>query len=406
MISPPTTPLYILGAGSIGLLVASSIRLKNPTFPVRLLLRSTHKNKIKTYGRELKINHINDKIVIQTDPRISKLIQSKLDYDFHAQSKDKTEHYSSNNNTYVLVAMKSMGDNTITLVDIPAEIIQNENDKNECSIRNLLLTTKAIDARKALSSIAHRFVEPTSQIIVLCNGTLAVLDELRTNHFKAHLISASITHGANRGSEDDFHDIDSIFERNNCFHVVHAGIGSIYIENHCSADILDVLQSAGLNAYLLPEEHMNMMHWKKLVANCTINPLTALRKVLNGQLAVSSNNMNDYAEKNITQPRYMDKNILSELVYELSQVAQAESFSKSPETYLSFDNLLGFVQGIIRDTAHNRSSMLQDVDDQRITEVDYLNGYVVMLGRKYGIDMNANEYIVEEIKRVERSFTS
>lgn len=47
------------------------------------------------------------------------------------------------------------------------------------------------------------------------------------------------------------------------------------------------------------------------------------------------------------------------------------------------------------------SSMLQDMDRGRKTEIDYLNGYIVKKGRESGIPTPINEAIVETVKQVE-----
>lgn len=50
-----------------------------------------------------------------------------------------------------------------------------------------------------------------------------------------------------------------------------------------------------------------------------------------------------------------------------------------------------------------RSSMWQDIQDGKLTEVDYLNGAVVRLGKKHGIETPVNQQIVEQIKQLEQS---
>jgi ketopantoate reductase len=60
-----------------------------------------------------------------------------------------------------------------------------------------------------------------------------------------------------------------------------------------------------------------------------------------------------------------------------------------------------FVAQVIRDTAKNRSSMLQDVTQGRQTEIDYFNGYIVKEGRKLGISTLVNEELVNSIKGFE-----
>ena len=84
------------------------------------------------------------------------------------------------------------------MVHIPAEIIGSQTTP----IRNLLLTTKAPDAAKAVTSVINR-LDTNARIIILCNGALAVQEEirevLRDSHedgVQIHL--ASTTHGAYR----------------------------------------------------------------------------------------------------------------------------------------------------------------------------------------------------------------
>ncbi|MGI2036967.1 2-dehydropantoate 2-reductase [Shewanella frigidimarina] len=49
-----------------------------------------------------------------------------------------------------------------------------------------------------------------------------------------------------------------------------------------------------------------------------------------------------------------------------------------------------------------RSSMWEDIQAKRKTEVDYINGAVVSMGKKYGIKTPVNQAIVEQIKQLEQ----
>ncbi|MGX9461210.1 2-dehydropantoate 2-reductase [Shewanella sp. A14] len=49
-----------------------------------------------------------------------------------------------------------------------------------------------------------------------------------------------------------------------------------------------------------------------------------------------------------------------------------------------------------------RSSMWEDIQAKRKTEVDYINGAVVNIGKKYGIKTPVNQAIVEQIKQLEQ----
>jgi len=49
-----------------------------------------------------------------------------------------------------------------------------------------------------------------------------------------------------------------------------------------------------------------------------------------------------------------------------------------------------------------RSSMWQDIKAKRQTEVDFINGAVVKIGKKYGVKTPVNQSIVEQIKQLEQ----
>ena len=48
--------------------------------------------------------------------------------------------------------------------------------------------------------------------------------------------------------------------------------------------------------------------------------------------------------------------------------------------------------------------MLQDVEAQRQTEVDYLNGGIVRFGREHGVPTPLNEAVVALIKGMEHAW--
>jgi len=57
---------------------------------------------------------------------------------------------------------------------------------------------------------------------------------------------------------------------------------------------------------------------------------------------------------------------------------------------------------VLRATAANRSSMLQDLEQGRTTEIRHLNGAIVALGRKHGIPTPLNELLTSLISTAER----
>jgi 2-dehydropantoate 2-reductase len=69
---------------------------------------------------------------------------------------------------------------------------------------------------------------------------------------------------------------------------------------------------------------------------------------------------------------------------------------------IKFDiDFVKMVNKMIKDSK-NISSMQQDILKGKKTEIDYLNGAVVELGRKYKIKCPVNEGLVMIIKRMEK----
>lgn len=358
-ILPPS--LHILGSGSIGLLFASSIRCALPTYPVTVLLRSGR-------GHEDRITR--------------KICPSGAEYSgITAQVKYPNDESSSFN------------------VDVPAEIISPDPTGNAhettTNIQNLLVATKAPDAAAAVSSVFHRLDKNCkSNIIILSNGAMGVRDEIeellrgercdvddQRSQFGTRVTLASTTHGAYRfGNEGKAYN-----DEQRQYSIVHAGVGSTFVESQSMANLFD---EAGLRATYASPDGMNILLWKKLATNCAINPLTALQNCVNGELA----NMD--VETSAT---------MDGIIKEVSQIARKDAanhgLSDDLIKELDYESLSSFVSNVIRDTASNKSSMLQDVLAERETEINYLNGYVARIGgEKFGHECPFNE---EMVKRIE-----
>ena len=68
---------------------------------------------------------------------------------------------------------------------------------------------------------------------------------------------------------------------------------------------------------------------------------------------------------------------------------------------LSTHSLYRFVNQVMQDTLYNKSSMLQDIHNNRQTEISHLNGYIVKKGRELNINVHSNEDIVHRINEIE-----
>jgi len=116
--------------------------------------------------------------------------------------------------------------------------------------------------------------------------------------------------------------------------------------------------------------------WKKLIVNCVVNPLSALFQVRNCEIVVDSL-----------------KNVRYDIVKECCRVGRADG------TILSEDLCKEIDEEISKYT--NFSSMNQDIMKNKSTEIDFLNGKIAELGRKYHIPTPVNETLVCAIKFLE-----
>lgn len=117
--------------------------------------------------------------------------------------------------------------------------------------------------------------------------------------------------------------------------------------------------------------------WRKLAANCAINPLSALLHVPNGEL--------------LADPE--SRSLLEAAAREVAEVAGAKRIDIGPE-------VVAATVEVARHTAQNRSSMLQDVEGGRPTEIEVMNGAVVREGQALGVPTPVNAWLLERVRRL------
>jgi 2-dehydropantoate 2-reductase len=122
--------------------------------------------------------------------------------------------------------------------------------------------------------------------------------------------------------------------------------------------------------------------WGKLAINAGINPLTALLRVPNGALLEST----------------WARAIMGQAVHEVAAVAAARGI------VLPFEDAAARAEEVARQTAANRSSMLQDVLRGTPTEIEAICGAVIRAGEAARIETPANRMLYNLIKAVEESY--
>jgi 2-dehydropantoate 2-reductase len=146
------------------------------------------------------------------------------------------------------------------------------------------------------------------------------------------------------------------------------GEGVVSIETHPALDPLPgALKAANFEVEIVKDARS--MAWSKLVINASINPLTALLRVSNGELLNSPS----------------ARTLMRALAVEAAAVASSENVK------LGFSDPAAMAEEVARRTAVNHSSMLQDIKRGVPTEIDAICGAVTRAGRLHHVPTPVNE---------------
>jgi len=165
-------------------------------------------------------------------------------------------------------------------------------------------------------------------------------------------------------------------------HIEFAGEGITYVgslDGEITEDVLtvvEVLKSSKINAEAVSDIREKI--WLKAVINSVINPITALCKIRNGKI--------------IEIPELWK--IAEELAREGENVMKALGFNVK--------NLIEKVKEVILATKNNKSSMLQDIERGKRTEIDFISGAIVKVAEQLGVDVPYNRIMWLLIKGVEK----
>ncbi len=171
-------------------------------------------------------------------------------------------------------------------------------------------------------------------------------------------------------------------------HIRHAGKGQTFLgflspkgeeANQRLHAITDILQSGGITSTV--SEDIQTRLWAKLFVNVGINGLTAIYNRTNGQLLTSC----------------AARGKIKRLVREAEQVARTLDIQIDEDPVTATLN-------VCKRTARNISSMLQDVRNHRLTEINAINGAICHLGKKINIATPFNEQIISQVKTLEKEY--
>ncbi|OEU81119.1 MAG: hypothetical protein BA873_12925 [Desulfobulbaceae bacterium C00003063] len=165
----------------------------------------------------------------------------------------------------------------------------------------------------------------------------------------------------------------------------HAGKATTYIgmwsgdDSQPATRVADFFTHAAIQTKMV--EEIRPIVWNKLLVNIGINSITALTSIKNGQLL------------DLPQTRALS----ATAVAEAAAVAEAQGIHVAT-------NMVEQTFAIAKSTASNRSSMGQDVDALRPTEISAIKGFIVREAERLGIDAPVNRTLTTLIETLQAHY--
>ena len=232
-------------------------------------------------------------------------------------------------------------------------------------IQHLLITTKAQQTLPALKTLSTHIADDA--VLLLLQNGLGIAEQIQHEFPKATVIQGSTTEGC---------------YRQNRFEFVHAGRGQTFIgstkdgEHDTLPQLAHSLSFSPLSVSV--SDNIKAVLWRKLAVNCVINPLTVIHRCRNGELL------------NSPERRAQMRQVVDEILEVSAALGHADWVA----------DLHKLVTDVATTTAANRSSMLQDVEAGRDTEIDAITGYLCHLAAQHKIAVPMNQQLLDKVKRL------
>jgi 2-dehydropantoate 2-reductase len=255
-------------------------------------------------------------------------------------------------------------DGKTSRVDIPAS--SNMQDIRESDL--VIIFVKAAQTKQAAAQ-ALKCLNDKGLVLTLQNG-MGNADKIAQIVHPDKVIAGTTSHGATILGPGL---------------IRHAGTGPTLIgmwsgkNNTGLENIKNIFCNAGIDTKI--KDNIHLIIWKKLIINVGINAITALTGIKNGRIL-------DFPPTG---------ELVRTAVKEACDVALAHGV-KLP------DDIAGQVFDVAKATGPNRSSMGQDVDHKRQTEIDAINGAVVSLAQKKGIPVPVNQTLTALVQILQENY--
>ncbi len=231
----------------------------------------------------------------------------------------------------------------------------------------VILFVKSTQTQKA-SAVARQLAGKTGLVLTLQNG-MGNADVIAESIDPTKILAGTTSHGA------------TLLEAGG---IRHAGVGPTTLGAWSTSSaglqnaqrVAEFFTTAGIETQAVDDVHSVV--WNKLLINIGINAITALTGIKNGQLLDLEST----------------RDISRTAVEEAMAVARAANVRIN-------EDAVKHVLEVALATAANRSSMGQDVDHRRQTEISTINGYIVQEAGRQGLDAPVNRTLTALVETLQ-----
>lgn len=231
----------------------------------------------------------------------------------------------------------------------------------------LFVFVKSYHTREALETSDALYDDDTT-VVTLQNGLLNL------DYIQDYVPSENVVGGATT--------IGSSMEGPG--HVLHTGWGDTTIGGYDEtrvATVAELLTDAGIETSIHPDPRAII--WKKQFVSVGIKPVAALTGLLDGPLS-------DVDEA---------AHVMERLVEEAVTIATAKGIEITGDPVAETHRTCKINYG-------TKSSMLEDVENERQTEIDQINGAIVKYADELDIEVPYNRIVTNLVKAKERSYSN
>jgi 2-dehydropantoate 2-reductase len=243
----------------------------------------------------------------------------------------------------------------------------------------IFLTTKAYDSRGAMLQY-KKIIDASKYLVILQNGIGN--EEIVINFCnKKKIIRAVTTNGALLDKPGQvLHTGEGITKIGYpFFEELNLELREFEEAKSLLIILKDFLNSVGLDTVIV--EDIIKESWEKALINIGINAIAALTRLTNGELL------------NVEGLTFFIREVIEEAI----RIAELKNIIVSKKDHVSR------TYEVLKKTASNKNSMLQDILNRKATEIDFLNGRIVEDAVDFGIKVPYNELLTYLIKGLENS---